>query len=224
MVLRWIARVVGICIAGVLLLGAIPAFAHVHVHPDKEVKPGTTDVQLTFHVPNERASAHTVAVRVRLAAGLAGVHAENSPGWTATPEPGAQGTLSAVTWKGGSIGGGDGVDFAVHVDRLPTGVAQLTFAVDQTYDDGEVVSWSEATTEGSPEPEHPAPVLVLDGAESAAAPGTAGVTGASGASGGAARTAAVVTAAVALPALLVLLADGRIRASNRRQKIAVGRE
>jgi hypothetical protein len=130
--------------------------------------------------------------------------------------------LSAVTWKGGSIGGGDGVDFAVHVDRLPTGVAQLTFAVDQTYDDGEVVSWSEATTEGSPEPEHPAPVLVLDGSESAVAPGAGASAGA--ASGGAARTAAVVTAAVALPALLVLLAVGRIRASNRRQKIAVGRE
>ncbi|HEY0473507.1 MAG TPA: DUF1775 domain-containing protein [Kribbella sp.] len=218
------ARAAAILIGGVLLFSGIPAFAHVHVHADKEVRPGSTNVRLTFHVPNEKASAHTIAVRVRLAAGLSGVRAENSGAWTAAPEPRAQGNssavTSAVTWTGGSIGGGDGVDFVVHVDKLPTGVAQLSFTIDQTYDDGEVVNWSEATTEGAPEPEHPAPVLVLDSSQLPASATGAAAAG----SGGAAKTAAIVSAAVAVPALLVLVVVGRLRARNRRQPVSVGRE
>jgi uncharacterized protein YcnI len=222
MTLRWILRVAALLIAGVLLFCATPAFAHVHVHGDKEVRGGSTDVRLTFHVPNEKASAHTVAVRVRLAAGMSGVSAENSSVWAASSELGPQGDVSTVTWTGGSIGGGDGVDFMVHVDRLPTGVSQLTFAVDQTYDDGEVVSWSEATIEGSPEPEHPAPVLVLDGSGSTGVRGEAG--SGEAASGRAATTAAVVSAAVGVPALLALFVVARIRAGNRRRKVTIGGE
>jgi uncharacterized protein YcnI len=220
MLLRWMARAAAILVGGLLLFSGLPAFAHVHVHADQDARPGSTNVRLIFHVPNEKSSAHTVAVRVRLAAGLSGVRAVNSSVWTAAPELGVQGDVSAVTWTGGSIGGGDGVDFVVQVDKLPTGVAELTFAVDQTYDDGEVVNWSEATAEGAPEPEHPAPVLVLDGSQSAGSSGAAAAT----ASGGAARTAAIVSAAVALPALLVLLAVGRFRARNRRQTVPAGRE
>jgi hypothetical protein len=210
MTLRWIARVAGVFVAGLLLFSAIPAFAHVHVHADKDVKPGSTDVRLTFHVPNEKASAHTVAVRVRLAAGMFGVSAEKSPGWRAVTELGAQDNVSAVIWTDGSIGGGDGVDFVVHVDKLPIGVRQLSFVVEQTYDDGELVRWSEETTKGTPEPEHPAPVLVLDDSSAET-------------SGGAATTAAILSGAVALPALLVLLVVGRMRARNR-QKLPAGRE
>lgn len=210
MMLRWIARVAGVFVAGLLLFSAIPAFAHVHVHADKDVQPGSTNVRLIFHVPNEKASAHTVAVRVRLAAGMLGVSAEKSPGWRAVTELGAQDNVSAVTWTDGSIGGGDGVDFVVHVDKLPIGVRQLSFVVEQTYDDGELVRWSEETTKGRPEPEHPAPVLVLDGSSAET-------------SGGAATTAAIVSGAVALPALLVLIVVGRMRARNR-QKLPAGRE
>jgi hypothetical protein len=51
-------------------------------------------------------------------------------------------TLKAPFMPGGSlpagmasIGGGP-VDFVVRIEKLPTGVSELSFAVDQTYDDG----------------------------------------------------------------------------------------
>jgi uncharacterized protein YcnI len=140
MVVRWIARVAGMSFAVAVLVVAGPAFAHVHVRPDKAVGPGSTDVRLTVHVPNEKAGAHTIAVQVRLPAGLEGVKAVRLPGWEepASRPPAAP---TAVSWTGGSIGGGDGVDFVLYIGKLPTRVSELIFAVDQTYDDGDVVAW-----------------------------------------------------------------------------------
>ncbi|MFE2585493.1 DUF1775 domain-containing protein [Streptomyces sp. NPDC059378] len=151
---------------GLLLATATPAWAHVHVHADQAVAPGATDVRMTFHVPNEKASARTVGVRIEAPEGVRGVRAEQVTGWTA--EPAAAGDAGrTVGWSGGAIGGEDGVDFVVHVDRVPTGVSELTFVARQQYDDGEVVTWDQKTVAGQPEPEHPAPVLSLAGAPAA---------------------------------------------------------
>ncbi|MFD7880211.1 DUF1775 domain-containing protein [Streptomyces sp. NPDC059766] len=151
---------------GLLLATATPAWAHVHVHADQAVVPGATDVRMTFHVPNEKASARTVGVRIEAPKGVRGVRAEQVTGWTA--EPAAAGDAGrTVGWSGGEIGGEDGVDFVVHVDRVPTGVSELTFVARQQYDDGEVVTWDQRTVTGQPEPEHPAPVLSLAGAPAA---------------------------------------------------------
>ncbi|MER5599952.1 DUF1775 domain-containing protein [Streptomyces sp. NPDC002265] len=151
---------------GLLLATATPAWAHVHVHADQAVAPGATDVRMTFHVPNEKASARTVGVRIEAPKGVRGVRAEQVTGWTA--EPAAAGDAGrTVGWSGGAISGEDGVDFVVHVDRVPTGVSELTFVARQQYDDGEVVTWDQRTVAGQPEPEHPAPVLSLAGAPAA---------------------------------------------------------
>jgi uncharacterized protein YcnI len=204
--LRWPARFAGVVIAAGLLMGTAPAWAHVHVHSDKAVSPGATDVRLTFHVPNEKASARTVGVRIEPPAGLQGVHAEQVQGWTAEPAT-AVGAGATVGWSGGAISGGDGVDFVLHIDRVPTGVDALTFVAKQEYDDGEVVVWADKTVEGAPEPEHPAPVLKLTGT-SDAAPATHGPGGL-----GFAQTAAIICGAAIL---LAAAARPLVRSAVRR--------
>ncbi|MFF2364101.1 DUF1775 domain-containing protein [Streptomyces sp. NPDC058122] len=152
--------------AALLLVTATPAWAHVHVHADGAVAPGAADVRMTFHVPNEKPSARTVAVRIEAPEGVRGVRAEQVTGWTT--EPAAAGEAGRTAgWSGGEIEGEDGVDFVVHIDRLPTGVSELAFVARQEYDDGEVVTWDQETVAGEPEPEHPAPVLSLTGAPTA---------------------------------------------------------
>ncbi|MFI0959988.1 DUF1775 domain-containing protein [Streptomyces sp. NPDC021080] len=152
--------------AGLLLATATPAQAHVHVHADQAVTPGATDVRMTFHVPNEKDSARTVGVRIEAPKGVRGVRAEQVTGWTA--EQAAAGDAGrTVGWSGGAISGENGVDFVVHIDRVPTGVSELAFVARQEYDDGEVVTWDQETVAGQAEPEHPAPVLSLDGAPAA---------------------------------------------------------
>lgn len=180
--------------AALLLVTATPAFAHVHVHADRAVTPGEADALLTFHVPNEKASARTVGIRIEAPEGVRGLRAEQATGWTVEP---AGGEGRTVGWSGGEIGGADGADFVVHIDRLPTGVPELAFVARQEYDDGEVVTWDQETVAGRPEPEHPAPVLSLTGVPAADAMRHA-----------AAGTGTAWTAAVVCGVLLLLAAAG----------------
>ncbi|WP_392958554.1 YcnI family protein [Streptomyces sp. LN245] len=161
------ARTAAVLITAGLLLGtATPAWAHVHVQADRAVAPGAADVRMTFHVPNEKASARTVGVRIEVPEGVRGVRAEPVAGWVV--EPAAVGDADrTVGWSGGAIGGENEAEFVVHIDRLPTGVPELAFVARQEYHDGEVVTWGQETVEGQPEPEHPAPVLSLTGASAA---------------------------------------------------------
>lgn len=116
---------------------------------------------MTFHVPNEKASARTVGVRIEVPEGVRGVRAEPVAGWVVEP---AEGDADrTVGWSGGAIGGENEAEFVLHIDRLPTGVPELAFVARQEYDDGEVVTWDQETVEGQPEPDHPAPVLSLTG-------------------------------------------------------------
>ncbi|MGW0964816.1 DUF1775 domain-containing protein [Streptomyces sp. NPDC002516] len=161
------ARTAVALVTAALLLGtAAPAWAHVHVDADHEVAPGARNVEMTFHVPNEKASARTVGVRIEAPEGVRGMRAERVAGWTVEPAGAGDGART-VGWSGGAIGGEDGAEFVVHIDRLPTGVSELAFVASQRYDDGEVVTWDQRTVAGRPEPEHPAPVLSLTGAPAA---------------------------------------------------------
>ena len=56
--------------------------------------------------------------------------------------------------------------FTISAGPLPTNTGKLTFKAIQTYSDGTIVNWIQATVKGAPEPEHPAPVLTLTKASS----------------------------------------------------------
>ena len=106
------------------------------------------------------------------------------PGWTvatterklAKPITAEGFTLSkvvaTVTWtaSGASAGIGPGEfdEFELSLGAFPSDVDTLSFPTTQTYSDGTVVVWDQASVEGQDEPEHPAPTLELAAATQAA--------------------------------------------------------
>lgn len=150
------------------LLAAAPALAHVRVDADNPT-PGSYSV-LTFKVPNEsEKGAVTTQLSVTLP-DVASASTESMPGWTARLDRNpAAGTVSSVTWTAAS-GTGIGADqfalFRISV-KLPD-TQTVSLPATQTYSDGTVVKWDQATPPGGAEPEYPAPEISLTGAKAAA--------------------------------------------------------
>lgn len=202
-------RTAGVLLAApvLVLAAAVPASAHVTVSPTSAPQGSTQE--LNFKVPDEESTANTVGVQLQIptADPIAQVLAKPVPGWTVTvhtitlskPLTTDDGTFNTavdeIDWTGGSIAPGQYQDFSISVDPLPADASQLVFKAVQTYSNGDVVRWIDLTTPGQPEPDHPAPVLILtpasgdsDGAPSAG-PSSSSSAG-SGAAPGAADSAA----------------------------------
>ena len=161
--------------AGLLLLGAGVASAHVVVSAPGATQGG--DTVLTFQVPTESDTASTVGVKVQLPTDepLASVSVQPKDGWTytvtkstlATPIATDDGqvteAISEIDWTatGGGIAPGEFDQFLVSVGPLPD-VPTMTFKAIQHYSDNTDVAWIEEPAPGSTaEPEHPAPTLTL---------------------------------------------------------------
>jgi uncharacterized protein YcnI len=162
--------------AGVALVGAAPAFAHVTAQPGKAEQGGYTVI--AFRVPTESDTAGTVKLEVKLPLDhpVTSVRTTPRPGWTATmtkttlnPPIQSNGrtitdTVSTVTWTadpGTRIGPGEFAEFPLSLGPLPTDTNQLVLPAVQTYDDGEVVAWDEPPAADGSEPERPAPTVTL---------------------------------------------------------------
>lgn len=184
---------VGALTAGLTALGGV-ASAHVTVSPTSAAQGSTTE--LTFKVPNEESTADTVELQLQIPTQypIAQLLAEPVPGWKITertvtlakPLVTDDGSFSQavdeVDWTGGSIAPGQYQDFSLSVDPLPTGTGQLVFKAVQTYSNGDVVRWIDLGQPGQPEPDHPAPVLVLTPATGSDGSGDSGAGGAAGVS------------------------------------------
>ncbi|MHA3018763.1 YcnI family copper-binding membrane protein [Mycobacterium sp. BMJ-28] len=159
--------------AGVALITAAPAWAHVHVDAD-DAHPGGSAV-LTFRVPNEsEKGALSTGLTITLP-DVTSARTEQMPGWTARLDrDAATGTVRSVTWTAAAANG-IGPDqfglFRVSV-TLPK-ADNVSFPATQTYSDGTVVRWDQPPLPGGGEPEHPAPELSLTGAPEAAPAPTA---------------------------------------------------
>jgi uncharacterized protein YcnI len=215
---RWQKRGRGRGVLGALVLGGIagllattPAWAHVTVHPNR-LPAGSSDIALTFRVPNERDNANTVSLEVFFPTNLPllTVDVLPVPGWAVTVHtqnlsppvhtddgPVSQ-IVSDVTWKAtaGGIGPGQYQDFAVAAGSVPGKAGQLVFKALQTYSSGEIVRWIEVPVAGQPAPDNPAPVLALTPGSTSASDGSASASPARPAAGS--STTAEVLAAVAL--------------------------
>ncbi len=174
--------------------GALPASAHVTVSADDSSK-GADDAILTFRVPNEMDNATSMKLDVRfpVTTPLAEVDPEPKAGYTITtkmvtfnpPLVTDDGTIKTgvgeVTWTANSTAAGipvgDFDSFRVLVGPLPTSVDQLAFPALQTYSNGQVISWTDPTTDPNNPPEHPAALLTLtsdpDAAPASATPSAA---------------------------------------------------
>lgn len=162
--------------ASVVVAGG--ASAHVRVSP--ETAAAGSYATLTFKVPNESATASTTKVSVDLPSdhpfGYVGY--QPVPGWTAkvtTTKLAKPITMhgetiteapTSITWtadSASSIKPGQFQQFVITAGAMPEPTT-LTMPAHQTYSDGKVVDWADAT-KGSTEPEHPAPTLTVTAAD-----------------------------------------------------------
>jgi uncharacterized protein YcnI len=192
---------------GAVLLVAGAASAHVTVSADDATEGGYAKV--TFRVPNETDNTTTTKVQVFFPPSqpLASVSIQPHPGWSyrvkttklANPISSDDGqvtqAVSEVDWtadsKASGIKPGEFDEFDVSAGPLPKATS-MVFKALQTYSDGTVVRWIDPTTPGGPEPEHPAPTLVLSPASDDAS------SSASSAGGNGRATTALVLSIVAL--------------------------
>jgi uncharacterized protein YcnI len=196
---------------------------------------------LTFHVPNEEAKADTTKVDVQIPTDhpIAQLLVQPVAGWTisvrtvtlakplVTDDGQFTQAVSEVIWSGGTIAPGQFQDFSLSADPLPQGVSQLTFKAIQTYSNGDVVRWIDVQQPGQPEPDHPAPVLVLtagaSGTGAAASTGSTAATttpSASVAAAGSDGTARAIAAVGVLIGLLGLVLAGLSWRRARRAAVA----
>lgn len=193
----FLAATIGI--AGILGTGVASAHVTANVYGDQPTKGGFSAIW--FRVPNEDANAGTskveVAIKPEYAIGT--VRTKPVPGWTSevtkskldTPVTTASGTkiteaVTKVSWtaqpgNGIAKGTAEFQEFEISLGALPSNVDQLEFPAAQTYDNGKVVNWNEATPAGGEEPEHPAPVVKLAAAGTDAGHSMAGMTSTTGA-------------------------------------------
>lgn len=173
--------------AGLLLAVPVAAQAHVTVNPD--TAEAGSYATLVFKVPTEKADASTTRIEVDLPTEhpFTSVSYQPVPGWTTTittsklaqPVKTEDGTITEaptkIVWTAGKDAGikaGQFQQFPVSVGVVPD-VPSVSFKAIQTYSDGSVVKWVDPTKPGSPEPEHPAPVLTIGAAASQASPSNA---------------------------------------------------
>jgi len=215
-------------------IGAVPAWGHVTVHPST-LPAGSTDVELTFRVPNERDNANTVAVQVFFPSNLPllTVDVLPVPGWNATVHtqnlakpvqtddgPVSQ-VVSDVTWTATAAGISQGQyeDFPVAAGSVPDQPGPLVFKALQTYSSGEIVRWIEVPVAGQPEPDTPAPVLTLTPSVGTASTGAQSASTGKGSTGTSTTVDAIAIVALSLGAvnsvaLLLLVAARRRKPSE----------
>ena len=169
---RW--RIAGaVLAAGALLFAASPAWAHVEIEPASLPKGSTAT--WSFRVPNEEPTASTVKLEVFFPDKfpIADVLVQQKAGWTfavetkkldkpiKTDDGSFSEAVTKVTWTGGTIAPGGFDFFTVLGGPLPTRTGRLVFKTLQTYSDGTVSRWIQTPVKGAPEPEDPAPTLLL---------------------------------------------------------------
>jgi len=213
-------------VAATVLL-ATPAWAHVTVHPET-LPAGSSDIELTFRVPNERDDANTVGLQVFFPTDLPllTVDVLPVPGWTAkvdtrtlaTPITTDDGTVgqvvSDVTWTAtaGGIAPGQYEDFVVAAGRGPGRPGSAIFKSLQTYSSGAVVRWIQVASSQDPNPDNPAPTLTVTSAATSGA-AVAATTGSS-TSAEVLAGAALVVSLVALGGMVVLVVRRREPSGN----------
>lgn len=143
------------------LVGAAPAWAHVHASSPGAVRGGIAMV--TFEVPNESPSGSATTELTVTLPDVASARTETKPGWTARldrdPKSGA---VRSVTWTA-TAGAGIGADqfglFRIAM-KLPD-ADTVNFPSAQRYADGTEVRWDQTPPPGGGEAEHPVPALQL---------------------------------------------------------------
>jgi uncharacterized protein YcnI len=219
-------RSLAIPIAAAISVLSLPtaAVAHVTVNP-KQVPAGAFTL-LDIRVPNERGTASTTKIVVKMPPGIVSASYEPVDGWATsiataqlakpieTPDGPITEAVSTITWTAkrggdGAIGPGQFRDFPISVQIPGKAGDVLTFKALQTYSNGEVVRWI-----GAPDADEPAATVTVTAATEDGA-GAAAVTPATSDNGGGGSDglaiAALVVGVLALGTGLAAIVLGRRR-------------
>ncbi len=139
-------KLVSVIALGAALVISLPALASAHV----VVKPAEVGVgkfqTFTTGVPNEK-DMPTIAVRLVIPDSLGHVSPNVKPGWTIDVTKTGEGEKAKVTeinWTGGSIASGFRDEFLFSA-QAPAKESTLQWKAYQTYEDGTVVAWDQAS-------------------------------------------------------------------------------
>jgi uncharacterized protein YcnI len=142
-------------VTAAVALGAIAApgaAAHVTVQPSTS-RPAELQ-RYRLIVPNERTSAATTGVDVKVPAGVTFALVESVAGWRAQVVR-RRGVIAELRWRAGRVPP-DGYADLHFIARNPVRVGPIAWKALQRYDDGRVVRWI-----GSKASDQPAPVTTL---------------------------------------------------------------
>jgi uncharacterized protein YcnI len=170
--------VISVAIVSLSLVGSGAAFAHVTTDPD-EITRGEYN-QLSFRVPNESPTASTVKVELTFPTDvpITSVRTAPVPGWTAEvvkgainpPVTGNDVTITeavrTVTWTaqpGNGVAPGQFGLFHILTGEIPETGERLVIPATETYSDGHIVRWDQASAADGSEPKHPAPLVRVSG-------------------------------------------------------------
>lgn len=128
---------------------ATPAFAHVkvYVEPGWTQAPACSFTVFLVVVPNERTDP-TVAVELDIPSSVMVSTTQPVPGWSAVFAT-DKGRVSRITWSGGQIHPREFRTFEFQAGT-PQTPQLLSWNARQTYQNGEVVSWTGAPTSDTP--------------------------------------------------------------------------
>lgn len=152
--------------AGLLLLGAAPASAHVEATADDGAQAGDGPVTVAFVAEAESSTAGIASTKTQLPAGVLPEWvslAAGPPGWTLIT------TADGYEVGGAALAPGTNAEYTVSIGQLPADRTELTFKTLVRYTDGQEDAWIEDPTPGNPEPQHPAPVVTVAPAAAPAA-------------------------------------------------------
>jgi uncharacterized protein YcnI len=219
-------RSLAIPIAAAISVLSLPTAAIAHVTVNPKQAPAGAFTLLDIRVPNERGTASTTKIVVKMPPGIVSASYEPVDGWATsiataqlakpieTPDGPISEAVSTITWTakrggGGAIGPGQFRDFPISVQIPGRAGDVLTFKALQTYSNGEVVRWI-----GAPDADEPAATVTVTAATDDGA-GAAAVTPAISDDGGGGSDglaiAALVVGALALGTALAAIVLGRRR-------------
>lgn len=135
-------RVATVLVAVALTLSAAaPALAHVkvYVEPGWTQAPACTFTEFIVVVPNERPD-DTVKIELDIPTAVTVTATQPVPGWTAAFST-VKGRVSAITWSGGQLHPREFQTFWF-LASTPRTPQALSWNARQTYQNGEVVSWT----------------------------------------------------------------------------------
>ena len=141
-----------LAVAAVLaLVVAATASAHARVSPAVSV---AKELQLySLAVPTEKENATTTKIVLTVPSGFSIDSFVPSPGWTRVLQQtgsGEDAVIQKVTWTGGSVPTGEDSLFQFLGEAAKTGT--VTFQVQQTYSDGQIVTWADPESGEDPAP------------------------------------------------------------------------